>query len=282
MPPVPFILIADDYAITGGVSSAILELLAKERLSGTSAMTNQPGWPALAPLLKPFFDCRDLGLHLTLTLGSPLGAMPDLAPEGQLPSLNQILARSLSGQLSRPEITSEIMNQIAAFETQTGRLPDFIDGHQHVHILPTVRSALFEAVERTKAGWRPWLRDPSDSLGTIVARGVSVGKSLFLAVLAQGFRTSARKRGFLVNDSFSGASDFKAEGHFRKDFGRFLLVSGKRHLVMCHPGHSDSELAALDPVTDARDEEYNFFNSSSFETLLARMNMRVARFGDID
>ena len=280
MPPVPFILIADDYALTEGVSRAICELLDKGRLSGTGAMTNQPGWPSLAPALQPFFDKRDLGLHLTLTLGAPLGNMPKLAPDGVLPALGPILSGALSGQLSRSEIAEEIIRQIGAFEENTGRLPDFIDGHQHVHVLPTVRAALFEAIERYQSGWRPWLRVPADRLGAIMARGTTVGKSLFIALLAQGFAASARKRGYPVNDSFSGVSDFKADGSFADDFRRYLLVAGRRHLVMCHPGHSDEALAALDPVTKARDEECAFLNSDAFDTLMTSMNMRVARFNE--
>jgi len=280
MPPLPFILIADDYALTDGVSRAIVELLAADRLSGTSVMTNQPRWSGLAAALAPFAAHREIGLHVTLTLGSPLGPMPNFAPGGVLPSLGQVLQRSFTGQQVREEITDEIARQIEAFQAHFGRLPDFIDGHQHVHVLPVIRGALFDAVERTKPGWRPWLRDPSDRLGAILARGVSVGKSLFIAALAQGFASAARKRGYRLNDSFSGVSAFDPQGDFAADFRRYILVSGKDHLVMCHPGHSDEALAALDPVTDARDLEYIFLRSDAFTELLKSMNMRVGRFGD--
>ncbi len=278
MPPVPFILIADDYGLTEGVSRAILSLLASGRISGTGSMTNQSGWPELAKNLAPYYGKAELGLHVTLTLGRPLGPMPLLAPTGDLPTLGQILKASLLGNLSKREISAEITRQIAEFDAQTGRLPDFIDGHQHVHILPTIRSALWEAIEQYRPGWRPWLRNPADHLGAIMARGVSVGKSLFIAFLAQGFVVSAKKRGFLVNDSFSGVSDFDPKGDFAGDFRRYLLVSGERHLVMCHPGHSDAALAALDPVTTARDLEFEFLRSEAFSTLLASMNMEISRF----
>jgi len=278
MPPVPFILIADDYGLTEGVSRAILSLLASGRISGTSSMTNQGGWPELAKNLAPYHGKAELGLHLTLTLGRPLGPMPLLAPTGELPTLGQILKASLLGNLSKREISAEITRQIAEFEAQTGRLPDFIDGHQHVHILPTIRSALWEAIEQYRPGWRPWLRNPADHLGAIMARGVSVEKSLFITFLAQGFAVSAKKRGFLVNDSFSGVSDFDPKGDFAGDFRRYLLVSGERHLVMCHPGHSDAALAGLDPVTRARDIEFEFLQSEAFARLLASMNMEISRF----
>jgi hypothetical protein len=278
MPPVPFILIADDYALTDGVSRAIVELLNKGRLSGTSAMTNQSGWPMLAPMLHPFRGTRELGLHVTLTLGAPLGDMPYLAPHGVLPPLRRILVQSLAGGLVRAELEVEILRQIDAFEAQMGRLPDFIDGHQHVHTLPIVRRALLDAIIKKDRHWHPWLRVPSDRIGAIAARGVTVGKSLLIALLAQGFAASARRCGFSVNDSFSGVSDFNADGDYEADFRRYLLVSGRRHLVMCHPGHSDSQLAALDPVTKARDLEFEFLSSDTFSSLLEAMNMKISSF----
>ncbi|MEY4092639.1 MAG: hypothetical protein RLZZ496_1821, partial [Pseudomonadota bacterium] len=61
MPPVPFILIADDFGLSHGVSDAILDLLAKNRLSGTGSMVNQPVWATRADELKPFQGHCDLG-----------------------------------------------------------------------------------------------------------------------------------------------------------------------------------------------------------------------------
>ena len=45
------ILCADDYAMTEGVSRAIGELAAAQRLSATSVMVTSPHWPATAPRL---------------------------------------------------------------------------------------------------------------------------------------------------------------------------------------------------------------------------------------
>jgi len=277
MPPVPFILIADDYGLTEGVSRAILALLASGRLSGTGSMTNQTGWPKLAKALAPYHGRAELGLHLTLTLGRPLGPMPLLAPEGELPTLGRILKAALLGNLSKREISAEIIRQLAEFEAQTGRLPDFVDGHQHVHILPTIRSALWEAIEQYRPGWRPWLRNPADHLAPSW-RAAFRSEIAFYCLFGPRIRDFGQKRGFLVNDSFSGVSDFDPEGDFAGDFRRYLLVSGDRHLVMCHPGHSDAALAALDPVTRARDIEFEFLQSEAFLALLAAMNMEIGRF----
>ena len=82
-------LCADDYALSHGVSVGILEALRAGRLSAVSALTNGPRWPALGrDLARGEFDA-DVGLHLNLTLGAPLEAMPKFAPKGAFPPVSR-------------------------------------------------------------------------------------------------------------------------------------------------------------------------------------------------
>jgi len=91
------ILCADDYALTEGVSRAVGELAAARRLSATSAMVTTPCWPAMAQRLVVHRGRIAVGLHLNLTLGGPLGAMPRLAPGGMFSKRNALLLRALLG-----------------------------------------------------------------------------------------------------------------------------------------------------------------------------------------
>ena len=63
-------------------------------------------------------------------------------------------------------------------------------------------------------------------------------------------------------------------------FPRFLDGAGRRPLVMCHPGFADAALRALDPVTDHREREYQYFASERFVEDLAAAGRRLARFAD--
>ena len=74
-----FCLCADDYALSPGISRGILEALSAARLSATSVMTTRPFWPKDAHELRQFKTKADIGLHLNLTLGGPLGDMPAFA-----------------------------------------------------------------------------------------------------------------------------------------------------------------------------------------------------------
>ncbi|MCU4178985.1 ChbG/HpnK family deacetylase [Bosea sp. BH3] len=251
-----FILCADDFALTEGVSRSILDLLGAGKLSATSAMTNRPHWRRLARELAAFAGKADLGLHLNLTCAAPLSAMPRLAPGGRLPGLKDLARAALSSRTVRAEIAVEIDRQLDAFEEALGRQPDFVDGHQHVHVLPGVRRALLDHVAlRYKAG-SLYLRDPADRPAAIRARGVAITKALVVAGLATGFRRAALRREFPVNRGFSGFAPFDPSRDFGADLKRFLIAPGPVHLVMCHPGFVDDELATLDPVVTTRPVEH--------------------------
>lgn len=254
--PTRFVLCADDFALTRGVSRSILELLALGKLSATGAMTNRPHWKALAGELSAFSGRADLGLHLNLTCAAPLGSMARVAPGGIFPSLSELARAAAASRAARVEIEAEIARQLDAFEEGLGRAPDFVDGHQHVHVLPGVRGAVLRAIQRRYPEGTVYLRDPADSASAIRQRGVAVGKALVIAGLALGLRPQALRRGIRVNRGFSGVSPFDPARDFGADLQRFLIAPGPAHLVMCHPGHVDDELATLDPVIATRPLEH--------------------------
>lgn len=278
--PLHFALVADDFALSPGISRAILDLLAAGRLSGAGAMTNRPFWTVGARDFAAFKDRADLGLHLNLTAGSPLGAMPRLAPTGTLPSAQTLLQKGLDRQASA-EIEAEFIRQIEAFTNAMGQGPAFIDGHQHIHVLPGARRALFRALERFwpkgKSGARPWLRDPADTPGRILARGVAAQKALTVAALAFGFRRLAHQHGFATNHGFAGFSAFDPARDYGDDFSSYLAAPGDEHLIMCHPGFVDDELREVDRVIATRPLEYDYLISSRFQEQCDEARMQLTR-----
>lgn len=251
------ILCADDYALTEGVSRAVGELAAARRLSATSVMVTTRHWPAAAPRLRVHRGHLAIGLHLNLTLGNPVGAMPQLAPNNTFPKRNALIVRALLGLLSAAEIADEIERQLEAFENGLGFPPDHIDGHEHVHVLSGIRQPLFDVVSRRYRDLKPLLRDPSDHWRSIAARGGPTVKTLAVAALALRFAAGARRHGLQANEGFSGFSRFDASQPYAQELAKALLQPGPRHIVMCHPGHPDPELAAIDPVVDRRRMEYD-------------------------
>ncbi|MCX7339726.1 MAG: ChbG/HpnK family deacetylase [Hyphomicrobiales bacterium] len=251
-----FVLCADDFALTEGVSRAIVELAAAGRLSATGAMTNRPHWRIWAREIALHAHAIDIGVHLNLTCAAPLGPMPRLAPGDALPSLGAVIRAALLSPSARAEIAAEITRQVDAFEDVMGRAPDFVDGHQHVHAMPGLRGLVLAELLRRYPGAKPYLRDPADSVGAIRARGVAVAKALTIGGLAAGFGTAARSAGFATNRGFAGVSPFDPARDVVADMACFLVAPGPRHLVMCHPGHVDDELVRLEPVVATRPLEH--------------------------
>jgi len=259
------LLCADDFAMTQGVSRAIIELAEAGRLSATSAMTTSPHWPAHATWLARARGRISCGLHLNLTLGAPLGPMPNFAAGRQFPGISEVTSRALTGRIDQGEVRAEVARQLAAFEVEMGFAPDHVDGHQHVHALPGVRSAVLDVLKARFDGRDRWplLRDPADAAWRITARRRACAKAAMLAALSSGFARTLKHSGFETNDGFAGVTDFDERG-VGADFAAACRATGPRHMVMCHPGYVDEELRRLDPVTGRRQAEYDILMQGGF------------------
>lgn len=253
----PVILCADDFALTSGVSRAIVDLAAHGRISATSVLITQPAAGRDAAGLRTLSGRLAIGLHLNFTLGRPLSAMATFAPGGTFPRTGTLVAASLRGSLPLTELSDEISRQLQRFEDVFEMAPDFVDGHQHVHALPGVRSVLFGTLRQRYPSRAILLRDPACTPWRIARRGLAVPKALAIYGLTRGFGSEARTQGFLTNDSFSGVTNFSVSARaVRDDFRKAQRWPGPCHIVMCHPGFADADLAVIDSVTARRQIEY--------------------------
>ena len=273
----PISLCADDFGLSPGVNRGVLEALAAGRLSATSVMTTRPSWPKGASTLRRIAARADIGLHVNLTLGAPLSFMPRFAPSGHLPDIGRLLRGAHKGDLPELEIRREIARQFDGFAEHFGAPPDFVDGHQHVHILPRIRNWLFDELDARGLAGKIWLRDSADRSSRILRRSIELKKAFAIAWLGRGFAREAAARGYATNEGFSGFSRFDPCGDYAVDFAAYLRAPGRRHLIMCHPGYCDAELILADPVTLTRERELSFLLSPALPEMLERASLRLAR-----
>jgi chitin disaccharide deacetylase len=278
IPATPIILCADDFALTAGVSKSIIALLGAGRLSATSAMTNRPHWPEWSKALRAFSNQADIGLHLNLTCAAPLGDMPLLAPGGQLPSLPSLALAAMRSSDIRKEIHQQITRQLDAFEDAMGCSPNFLDGHQHVHVLPGVRRQVLSILAARYPAGSVYLRNPADRLRTIIERGFAKRKALIVTGLAAGLAQQARHHGLQVNEGFSGFSRFDPKSDYAVELQAAFRQPGPRHLIMCHPGYTDDELSILDSVVETRAREHAVLAGAGFAAFLEQGRYMLARF----
>ena len=271
------ILCADDYGISVGVNRGIRELIAQGRLNATSVMVVGPavGRDEIDALLDAIAQnptCK-IGLHTTLTAPfHPLTLAFRPLQGGLFLPLPVMLKTSLFRRLDSEMIRAEILAQIAKFIASFGRVPDYLDGHQHVQIFPQVRDAVLDAV--TVAAPQAWVRQ-CGRVGKLPQR-IGAPKALLLDSLSAGFRKRAARVGVRVNPGFAGAYDFTKRADFNALMQDFLTGLPDGGLVMCHPGYVDEGLIALDSLTDQRKREYDYLASDAFAALLTAQNVALA------
>jgi predicted glycoside hydrolase/deacetylase ChbG (UPF0249 family) len=262
-------LCADDYGMAPGVNEAIRQLILQGRLNATSVMTAAPHIDAdevdALEALNSGEKRAAIGLHVTLTAPfKPLSnGFSPLRHNAFLP-INEMMRRAMARRLDVELLTIEIATQMQAFLSAFGHLPDFVDGHQHVHLLPQVRNAFLKVVSEIAPN--AWVRQ----CGRVRAGRVRHDpKSLVLDVLSLGFKSQATRHGLATNPAFAGAYNFSPKARFARLFPRFLRGLPDRGLIMCHPGFVDAALESLDPVTTLREHEFAFFSSDAFPQVLA-------------
>jgi len=206
-----------------------------------------------------------IGLHVTLT--GPLKPLtPDFRPlaQGAFHPLQSLLLQSLLRRLDRAALAREVEAQINTFARAFGRPPDFIDGHQHVHLFPQVRDAVLDGARRLAPG--AWVRQCTSA--TPLSARLNDPKGLLVDVLSRTVRERAGKLGIKTNPAFAGTYTYRPDADFARLFPGFLAVLPAEGLVMCHPGHVDDELARLDPLTTIREREYAYLASPAFPAAL--------------
>ena len=182
---------ADDFGLSPGVSRGIAELAARGRLSAVSCLVNMPHWRSGAALLEPLPDAVEQGLHFNLTEGE------------RLPSLPRLIAGAHLGALPQEAIAAELAAQQRRFIEATGREPDFIDGHQHVHHLPGVREALLDDLALTDA------RRPVRNTGRVLGPGFGIKRALIAGTGGRTLQRELMRRGIAHNAALLGVYDFR-------------------------------------------------------------------------
>jgi chitin disaccharide deacetylase len=265
-------LCADDYGISPSVSGAIRDLIAKRRINATSVMVTAPTFShaEAAALREAAGDHAAIGLHLTLTAPFRPHA-PGFAPlrHGAFLPLASMARRGLSRSLTPALLDAEIAGQFMAFRNAFGRAPDYVDGHQHIHVFPQISEALLRVTKH--AAPQAWLRQ----CGRAVRKNLEP-KGLVLDALSRRFRRLAAEHGLRTNPAFAGTYAFRARADYAELFPDFLDGMPDGGVIMCHPGNVDAELARLDPLTDLREHEYAYFLGDAFAQLLQRRGYGLA------
>ncbi|VVT17520.1 conserved hypothetical protein [Roseovarius sp. EC-HK134] len=279
-------LCADDFGLNAAVDEGILDLVHLGRLTAVSCMAGGVEITRDIPrLLAAVSDAPwpvQIGLHVTLTEYTTLGPIRGLAPECALPGIGTVMRQAYLRRLDVPAIRMEIDRQMACLSALMGRVPDFVDGHQHVHLLPGIRDAVAASWKdwSVRPGWVRYCGAPERDLAQLPSAQF---KSRVLSLMSRAAAPSHDEAGMVTNPRFFGVTEFSPEVPFGPRMRRWLSLANSGEsgaLIMCHPGRASVPAAGdpPDPIHLHRPQELAYLASEAFLTDLAETGV-ATRFG---
>jgi len=255
----PVIVCADDFAQTAAISDGILRLVDSDRLSAVSCFADSPLWPTVGAQLVNARATLLVGLHFNLT--HPFG-------HGERP-LRHWLLHSIAGSIDFDAVRVALERQLDRFCAVTGRPPDFIDGHEHVHAFPHIRNVIADRIVQRADLENTCIRDVAHLVGTTDAPL----KRRVIRTMARLGRGSRACRAF--NTGFGGDYSLTPRAPYEALFAGWLAAAPPGSLIMCHPQAPRPATAAT-----ARDVEYDYLASPRFVAALDRSRATLVRGGD--
>lgn len=213
---------ADDAGWREADDACLLALAREARISAISLLVD--GESASDWRRHSLPSSCSLGLHFQLNWTADAGSQ----------GLLGLIARSQLRMVSKVEIEARLQSQLAHFETLAGCPPDFVDGHQHVHMFPVVREVLLRVLDaRYGRNARPAVRSTCSTIwrGRKAALiNLLGGKDLHRELCAGAWH---------CNQDFAGIYDFSGGRKFPDLMRAWLGQLPDGGMIMVHPGSAD-------------------------------------------
>lgn len=283
--PRRIIVTADDFGVSAGVNRAVLD--AHRAGSLTSASLAATG-AAVAEALDIAARNPELevGLHLVLAAGRPVsepGAIPSLVTrDGRFRSRRELALLATAGRVDPGDVEREARAQMSRLRTAS---VSFLNGDQHVHVLPVIRDVVLRiAAEASLAVRVPrevLVYRPGSLMGPAAPRWLL---KLGLNSLARAFASRANAERVPINDGFISPFGLFPRPRFTLDAFATILDAARGQVVelMVHPAYVDVDLRVFWPGVDlGREEELRALVDPAFPDLLAERGFHLASFADL-
>jgi predicted glycoside hydrolase/deacetylase ChbG (UPF0249 family) len=225
---------ADDYGLTPGVTAGILEAHRTGIVTSTSILAVGPAFEESAPALRDV-PAIGVGIHLAAVGEDPPLLPPSLVPtlvdeRGGFPATWKAFLRR-AGRVRSSELEAEFAAQIERVR-EAGLALDHLDAHQHLHLLPKVRSVVLRLARRFAI---PAIRVPRAGS----RRPAGLGVQFF----ARGLAREASWAGLRHPDACEGFDDSgkMTLSGLRRALARIAASGARSAEILVHPG------AARDP-----------------------------------
>ena len=149
--------------------------------------------------------------------------------------------RAYAGRLDAAWVDAQLERQFDAFEAAFGRMPDYVDGHQHVHQLPVVRQRLLALLNAATAGACPGFGRRRR------ACSAAFHSETFKAHVIGALRPrwdGRRQDGLRTNRRMLGVYGFEGgKRHYADLLQNWLVNACDGDLLMCHPPRTAAAIA---------------------------------------
>jgi len=297
------IITADDFGYCPQRNKAIKDLYVDGKISRATVIMNGRFLHHASSLTMQ--HGIPVGLHFNLTEGIPISAPEDVKSlmdphSGTFYGKSEFRQEIRCGRISGRDVATELVAQLRLFQNVFSTSPTFVDGHQHVHVIPEVAQVLAPCLRSFGIGEsRIPLEDVSECDWIQPA-----SRQQFYADVCQNSATSRmifRKHQIAFPSAFLGLSLMGRDmtiAHLESallkafaavpfnDVGDDDDDHGANCELMSHPGYASPPFVGGCRGTCGPDEfsrssdrihELEFLQSKSLEKLFAKHGVRVLR-----
>ena len=271
--PTRLIVNADDFGYFDGVCRGILEAARCGAVTATGVMANGPALGRWVNELRGMPGVS-AGVHLNATLGRPL--TPEMSCHltgGVFPAKGRLASAILLGRLPHELLLREWRAQIRRC-LDLGLRVEFVNSHEHVHVLPGLASRVFALAEEFSIRQ---VRPPAPEFLPRVTPA-SVLRSLVMGAARALTPDNRPESPALIGVNPSGHLDL---GYCQWRFAR--LTAGRAYELMFHPGRVDP-LAVGDPRLRAYHDwegELALLTGGAFRDLLRSHGVELVSFATL-
>ena len=226
-------IIADDLGLHERTNEGIIDLLKNGKISGASLMANGQAFDDAVIQLKNVSN-PNIGVHINFVEERSLMS-------GKLMPKNHkiFFVKYLLGLVKKEYIREEAEAQIRKC-IQFGIRPAFINGNQHLHLLPGIMDIVIDLAKKYKI---PYIRIVNEPTNLFNGRFFRKLQLLFLNFLSAKAKKKIQKAGLECNDYFVGFINAGSLGESDIKFAEKLVnkYPDKITELGCHPGLENND-----------------------------------------
>jgi len=273
----------DDFGYCDERNKGILECFKEGLVKDTSLLINGPGSPGAVSFTKIYNI--PVGLHLNFTEGKPTSSsnIPSLLNNiGEFRGKFGFKEAVKHGEIDLKDVETETRAQLDWFIATIGQKPTHIDGHNHIHVIPSIAECLARifkeySINHVRIPFEPgnlkekypWI--PTRQLDFVmeVVENTKQSKNFYFS---NGITSTNHFLGLGIGGTYATCERIF---HALQEIGEGTVE------LMVHPGYK--QVTGGDDFSQSTDREFELavLKSLQFRDMLNRLDASLVSWSDI-